>query len=255
VSRAVAVSLAGLVEGRVAEDDGVAERPGAGLQWEHEGRTYRFGRRPDGAHGDGDAIVSVFTAGDEELAALSFLEEIRPDATAETAHLRASGLEVHLLSGDRSEKVAAVATALDIDPSRAHAGLAPGDKAAHVRRLDQNDTLMVGDGINDGPSFDAALCAATPAIDRPARPARADFYFLGEGISAVRRALGAARQLRSVVRGNLAVAVCYNLGALALCYAGRIDPLTAAVLMPISSITVVGITAWRLTGRRLTWRY
>jgi len=112
---------------------------------------------------------------------------------------------------------------------------------------------MVGDGLNDGPGLEAATCAATPAVDHPSLPSRADFYFMGEGMAAVRRALLAARRLRSVVRGNLTLAIAYNALALALCYLGLVTPVVAAILMPVSSVSVVTLTSFRLSGRRLAW--
>ena len=84
-------------------------------------------------------------------------------------------------------------------------------------------------------------------------PGKADFYFLGDGIPAIRRALGAARRLRGVLRDNLVVAVAYNLSAVGLCFAGLVTPVVAAILMPASSVGIVSLTAWRLTGRRLAW--
>jgi len=160
---------------------------------------------------------------------------------------------LHLLSGDLSEKVAATAALLGIESSRALGGLTPESKADRVRLLDEGDTLMVGDGLNDAPSFEAAHCSATPAIDHATLPGKADFYYLGDGISALRRALAAAHRLRAVVKTNLAFAAVYNLGAATLCYLGLVSPVVAAVLMPISSVLVVSLTAWRLSGRRLRW--
>jgi len=112
---------------------------------------------------------------------------------------------------------------------------------------------MVGDGLNDSPSFEVALCAATPAVDRPVLPGKADFYFLGDGIAAIGRSLQAARILRRVVRGNLLIAIGYNAVAVGLCLGALVTPVVAAILMPISSIAVVSLTAVRLSGRRLPW--
>ena len=135
-----------------------------------------------------------------------------------------------------------------------YAELLPEEK---VRQLDafrsRGGVCMVGDGLNDSPSFEAALCAATPAVDRPVLPGKADFYFLGDGIAAIRRSLLAARHLRKVVRDNLIIAIAYNLGAVGLCLAGLVTPVVAAILMPASSLAVVSLTAYRLSGRRLAW--
>ena len=113
---------------------------------------------------------------------------------------------------------------------------------------------MIGDGLNDARAFAAAACAGTPAVERAALPARADFYFLGAGVDAVRLSLAAARRLREVLRDNLALAVAYNVGALVLCFAGLVGPLAAALLMPASSIGLVSITAARLSAGVARWK-
>ena len=112
---------------------------------------------------------------------------------------------------------------------------------------------MVGDGLNDSPSFEVAFCAATPAVDRPVLPGKADFFFLGDGIAAIGRSLTAARRLRRVVRDNLVIAVLYNFLAVGLCLAGLVTPVVAAILMPISSIAVVSLTGIRLSGGKPDW--
>ena len=259
--------------------ENLIERPGAGLSWKLGDHIYRLGK-PELARGipaDGatphttgalpkaDAakdtdngtdtadIATLFTVDGRTLALFSCQEDLKADAADELAALRESGYTLHLLSGDTPAKVRAAAQRLGIEPANARGGLDPEAKAAHVHALDARDTLMVGDGLNDSLSFEAALCAATPAVDRPVLPGKADFYFLGDGIAAIGRALGAARRLRRIVRDNLVFAVLYNFGVVALCLAGLVTPLIAAVLMPLSSITVVGWTAYRLSGKRLAW--
>jgi len=264
-----AMDDAGAVD-RVAAAEALREEAGRGLVLRHEGHEWRLGRAAfalGGAAGDAIAdtgenhestttpgdTVAVFARGGREIARFTFAEEFRPDAQAEAAELQAGGFELHLLSGDAPARVAAAAAHLGIPPANVRAGLSPEAKAARVRELDAGDTLMVGDGINDGPSFAAATCAATPAVDRPVLPGRADFYFLGDGIAALRRALMAARRLRRVVRDNLIIAALYNLGVVSLSLAGLVTPVLAAVLMPASSLGIVVLTVFRLTGRRTAW--
>jgi Cu2+-exporting ATPase len=195
----------------------------------------------------------VFSRDGVVLAALTLEERLRPGVREELEALREQGYELHLLSGDAPAKVAAMARKLGLAAEDARGGLDPEAKAARVRALDQHDTMMVGDGLNDAPSFAAALCAATPAVDRPVLPGKADFYFFGDGVQALRWSLSAAHHLRRVTRSNLVLAVSYNLVALALALAGLVTPVVAAILMPVSSIAVVGLTAWRLSERRTSW--
>jgi Cu2+-exporting ATPase len=232
--------------------------PGQGLAWEDAHGTWRLGRasfalgaRPAADDGGDTTTTVVFSRDGHEVARFELVEEFRSDAPHELGELRRLGYDLHLLSGDAPARVRAAARTLGIPPEHVRAGLDPEAKADRVRELDDADTLMVGDGLNDAPSFAASYCAATPAVDRPVLPGQADLYFLGDGIGAPRRALVAARRLRRVVRDNLILAVAYNAVAVSLCLAGLVTPVVAAVLMPLSSLGVVGLTAARLSTRRL----
>jgi len=236
-----------------ASDAPVSERTGAGLEVRANGSVWRLGR-PDFAGAVASPGTTLLTRDGLVVAALTFAEEIRSDAVDEFRALAAAGYETHLLSGDESGRVLEVAAVLGLDPARAEGGLTPEAKAARVRDLDDHDTLMVGDGVNDAPSFRVATCAATPAVDSATLPARSDLYFLGEGLAAVRRSLAAAHALHRVVRDNLALAVAYNVVALTLCFAGVITPVWAAILMPLSSVGVVSLTAFRLSRGGDAWR-
>jgi len=177
-------------------------------------------------------------------------EDDRPGIEDELRSLAALGLEVHMMSGDRVERVARAAARMGLPPERAHGGLSPEDKAQRVAAIDRDDTLMVGDGINDAPAFEAAYCAGTPALDRPVLPGRADFFYTGAQPGAVLGVLSTARRLHKTVVANLWLAGLYNAAALVLCFAGVMTPLLCAVLMPMSSLLLLGHTYVRF-GRSL----
>jgi Cu2+-exporting ATPase len=238
----------------------VRETPGEGVETAFGSHVYRLGQpaftrggRVAARSEEDGSRTTGFSRDGIERARFRLTEWVKEDAAEEIAALEEAGYEIHLLSGDGPARVEAVGRALGVSPARTRAGLSPQEKADRVRELDEGDTLMVGDGLNDGPALAAAACAATPTREHPTLPERSDFVFLGDEIGAVRRALLAARHLRRVVRGNLAAAVAYNAIALSLCYAGVVTPVVAAILMPVSSVTLVGLTAWRLSGRRLAW--
>lgn len=243
--------------GEQAED--LREIAGQGLEIGLGDGTWRLGRPAFAAGTAGAAAagattgVTVFTHEGHALARLAPAEEFKADAADQIEALRRAGYELHLLSGDAQAKVDRAARALGLPADRAEGNLDPEAKAARVRALDHRDTLMVGDGLNDSPSFAAAWCAATPAVDRPVLPGKADFFFLGDGIAAIGRALWEARRLRRVVRDNLVIAVVYNLVAIGCCAAGLVTPVAAAVFMPASSVAVVTLTALRVT-RGPTWK-
>ncbi len=239
------------------ELDGVREETGQGLELKTAAGVWRLGRPgfalPHEAKDDTETGKTIFSLDGDPVCSVLFAEELRSDAIEEVRSLTREGYEVYLLSGDAPNHARATAGQLGLKRDRIHGGLTPEGKAELVTRLDEQDTLMVGDGLNDSPSFDVAWCAATPAIDRAVLPQKADFYYLGDGVAAVRRALLAARHLSKVQRGNLWFAAGYNALAVGLCLAGVVTPVIAAILMPVSSLTVVSITTWRLSQGRAEW--
>jgi Cu2+-exporting ATPase len=157
---------------------------------------------------------------------------------------------VHLLSGDRPDRVQRAAAALGIPASLARGGMSPQDKARAIEQLDHGDVMMVGDGLNDAPAFAAAFCAGTPAMDRPVLPARADFCFRSAQAGAVRAVFEVADLHAHVVRINLTLALFYNGTTLVACFLAAMTPVLCAILMPISSAALVLHTATRFRRAR-----
>jgi Cu2+-exporting ATPase len=192
-----------------------------------------------------DAALCLFTADGKVQACYQLEEDLRRSATAEVEALQRKGYEVHVLSGDRAQLVGRAAARLGVLPGNAHGGLSPQAKADFVHALDRADTMMIGDGLNDALAFEAAYCTGTPAENAPVLPARSDFFFRGDR-GAVSAVLDMSRRLRSVVVTNMVLASAYNGCTLLLCFAGRMSPLLCAVLMPLSSLALVGHTALRV---------
>ncbi|MEZ4336334.1 MAG: HAD-IC family P-type ATPase [Sandaracinaceae bacterium] len=244
-----------------AIDDGVLrpevtahEELGQGMQALVDGVLWRLGRPAWAApeHPAGGADL-VFARAGQPLATLHTHEALRPDAEREVRALEALGYEAWILSGDATDKVHALADRLGIPRERALGERSATDKAAWLKEHGADrDALFVGDGINDTFAAEVALLSGTPSIDRPFMPARCDFYFVTAGLGPIRRMLLDARRLRSVVRADLALAVAYNLGAVGLAYAGLVEPWLAAILMPVSSVTTIALTAIWLRENK-TW--
>jgi len=230
----------------------VTEHPGQGLEATIDGHLHRLGSaRWVGASDDADLVYAC----DGEVRALLRTEErLRPDATREIARLRDGGYDLWVLSGDEPGKVRDMATSLGLGEERGVGGQSPVGKAEWLESHDHHDTLMLGDGINDGLAVDRAFVSGTPAVDRPFMPARSDFYVTTPGLGPVTLALRAASALAQTVRRNLAFAVAYNLIAVALAMAGLMEPWLAAVLMPTSSLVILAATSAQLSRRSALWK-
>jgi Cu2+-exporting ATPase len=177
------------------------------------------------------------------LARFRFEDAVRTDAVEEVAALRQGGFEVFILSGDQTEKVAAMARTLGLAPEYGVAGVTPEQKAAWVKVLDRRDTLMLGDGANDSLAFDAAFARGTPVIHRGVLEGKADFYYLGQGLSGLRQLFAVNAARRRTQMALLVFSVAYNALAVGLAVAGHMNPLVAAILMPVSSLLSLAIVA------------
>jgi Cu2+-exporting ATPase len=223
----------------------IREEPGQGVRIETPQGVWSLGRPGwRGAH-----TPAILTEGHDTefardgtvLARFTFADSVRPDAAAELARLKARGFGVYILSGDRPEKVAAMAGALGLPSEHAIAGRTPAQKAEWVRALDARDTLMLGDGANDSLAFDAAFARGTPVIHRGVLEGKADFYYLGLGIGGLRRLFEVNGLRRRTQASLLVFSIAYNALAVGLAVSGHMNPLLAAVLMPLSSLASLAI--------------
>jgi Cu2+-exporting ATPase len=226
------------------------EHPGHGLELTHEGTRWRLGSA-SWATAESQSLQGVVLSRNRLLvAAFPMRDAVRPDAQREIAALREVGLDVWLISGDSPTRVQEMAKRLGVPLRNALGGQRPQDKAAVVAALDSADTLYLGDGVNDSLAFERALCAGTPAIDRPVMPGKSDFFLLGEGLGSIREALRLSHQLRRVVHRVLVVALAYNVVAVAVSLAGWMTPLRATVAMPLSSLSLLLLTLYSLSPTR-----
>jgi P-type Cu2+ transporter len=191
----------------------------------------------------------VLARGGRGVAEFVFADTARVDAREEVAALMRRGLQIVVLSGDRKEKVATLMRELGLPPDNGYAELTPREKAEWLAQHD--DALMLGDGANDSLAFDRALCRGTPVVHRGVLEQKADFYYLGRGIAGIRGLfeINDARHRTQVAL--LVFMIAYNLLSVGMAVSGRMSPLVAAVLMPLSSLATLAIVGW---GMRGAWR-
>ncbi len=189
---------------------------------------------------------------DKVVAAFAIVDRIRSGTPAALDALRASGIDIVMLTGDSATTARAVASTLGIDT--VHAETSPADKAAVIAALKAAGrcVAMVGDGINDAPALatadvgigmgggtDIAIASASVAL------LRAD---LGGVVRARRLSVATVRNIRQ----NLFFAFVYNAvgvpvaaGVLYPVFGVTLSPMIAALAMSLSSVSVV-VNALRL---------
>jgi Cu2+-exporting ATPase len=224
--------------------DGVV-LPAGGKQWALGRPGWRNGQPRDAEHSSAPTGEpdhgSEFTCDGTVLARFHFADTVRPDVRQELTAFERLGFSTFILSGDRSGKVAALAADLGLPPAHAIGELTPNQKAIWIEAHDLKDTLMLGDGANDSLAFDRALCRGTPVIHHGVLEQKADFYYLGRGIGGL-RALFSTNSIRRRTQTTILVfSVAYNTLAVGLAVTGHMNPLVAAILMPINSLLTLAI--------------
>ncbi|MBA4071500.1 MAG: copper-translocating P-type ATPase [Gemmatimonas sp.] len=193
-----------------------------------------------------EGLTPVWVAVDGAVVARAgFGDPLRADARESVERLRALGWRVALLSGDHPAVVRGVAARLGIDLADAAGGASPEEKLRRVEEARTHGTvLMVGDGVNDA----AAIAAATVGVGvhggAEASMSAADVYLSRPGLGPLVELVQGAHRTMLVIRNNIIFSIAYNILGATLAVLGILDPLIAAVLMPMSSLSVV-LASWR----------
>lgn len=195
-------------------------------------------------------LAPVEIAVDERVVATcGFGDPPRANASALVRRLTKLGFDCSLLSGDDPRIAARVAEAIGIGAEACEGGASPERKIAAITEAKQRHELvvMVGDGVNDA----AALAKSDVGIalkgGAEASLEAADVYLARGDIADIEHLVVGCRRTMAVVRGNLIASLSYNLVAATLAVCGVLHPWMAAVLMPLSSLTVVALSFRRRT--------
>ncbi len=175
---------------------------------------------------------------DRVTVALGLADPIDSSVPEVVSRLKAQGWKLGILSGDDPSVVQKVATQLGIED--AYGGLTPEQKADHIEtnRSPEQSVVMVGDGVNDAPAMSASDVGLAVHGGAEAALEAADGYFNYAGLSQILPLLEASKRVVATIRRGLLFSAAYNAVGASLAIAGVIHPLTAAILMPLSSLTV-----------------
>jgi Cu+-exporting ATPase len=210
----------------------VQEIPGIGLSGELDGERWRL-------TGGGPGEIRLL---DERGEARTILlaDRVRPDAARTVAALKSEGLRVALLTGDHPETATRIGEGAGVDEIVARQD--PLAKAAWItaRRAEGHRIVFAGDGINDGPALAAADVGIAMGQGASSSLLVADGVIATESLGPLLAGRRAARAARRAIAINLQRSLVYNILAVSAAVAGLVNPLVAAVLMPLSS----GLVIW-----------
>ncbi|MCU1489921.1 MAG: copA [Acidimicrobiaceae bacterium] len=246
--------------GALPEPEGFSNREGLGVEGLVEGHAVVVGRAsllfeeyalalsPELAealaHAEAEGRSAVVVGWDGAIRGLLVVSDtLRPSSRAAISELASLGLDPVLLTGDnlRAARTVAAAVGIALDERHVIAEVLPGEKLDVIRRLQAEGRIvaMVGDGVNDAAALAQADLGVAMGTGTDAAIEAADLSLVGGELSAAADGIRLARRTHAVIKGNLAWAFAYNLAALPLAAAGRLNPMLAGLAMAGSSLFVV----------------
>jgi Cu+-exporting ATPase len=241
---------------------------GHGIEARVSGRTVRVGTSSwlletgvDTAalHDEAEKLAArgrtpFFVSLDGTLAGLvAVADPASPDALIALQELRSMGIEVAMLTGDRTRTARAIAAELGIDDVIAE--LRPEDKARIVFEERAKGAIvgMVGDGINDAPALAGAHVGVAIGHGVDVAVAAADIALLRGGIKALPTALRLGRATLRTIRQNLFWAFVYNVVGIPLA-AGLLYPWTGWLLSPVIASAAMSLSSVSVLANSLRLR-
>lgn len=152
---------------------------------------------------------------------------------------KVQGYGVHLISGDNAAELDNLKKLFQED--HLHFNQKPEDKMEYVRNLQSNGrtVLMVGDGLNDAGALKQADVGLAVSDDVYSFTPACDAILDAENFTQLDAFLNFSKRAIKIVRVSFGISLFYNTLGMIFAVQGLVTPLFAAILMPISSITVV----------------
>lgn len=240
---------------------------GHGVRADVDGRTVLLGNlalmRAHDVHLNGleaeaqrlqsEAKTAMWVAVDGVASAVIAVADTLKDGAVEAVRqMHELGLAVVMMTGDNQATADAIARQVGIE--RVFAEVKPGDKAAYVKRLQDEGYLvgMVGDGINDAPALAQADVGIAIGTGTDVAMEAADVTLISGDLHGVPHAIALSKKTVRAIKQNLFWAFAYNVtlipvaaGVLApFAWAPEtlryLHPILAAMAMALSDVFVIG---------------
>jgi Cu2+-exporting ATPase/Cu+-exporting ATPase len=215
------------------------EVPGFGVSGKIQGHFFAINKK---GIFENDRLIATFEVQDT----------LRADSAITLQRLSSHGVGINILSGDRRDVVEKIAQEVGLPAEAALAELSPEQKSQLIKETPH--AVMIGDGANDAIALSHAHVgvAVLGAMDISLRAA--DVYLTTPGLAPVEKLLTLSEETMKVIRRNLILSLCYNSLSVAAAFAGVINPLIAAIIMPLSSLTVLVSTIMGTKKLRDLWK-
>jgi Cu+-exporting ATPase len=155
--------------------------------------------------------------------------------------------EIFLLSGDNDTEAVALSSKLIAGFEKDHMffNMNPHEKKRWItekQATNEAKVLMVGDGLNDAGALKEAHFGISIAEDNSQFTPASDGILTADSFQKLPVFITLSRQARSIVIAAFSLSMIYNVVGVSIAVQGLLSPVVAAILMPLSSVTIVLFT-------------
>ncbi len=217
--------------------------PSKGYSAKVRGHVYKIGSAGYNGQPFQNLETAVYISKDDEyLGRFIFKNEYRPNLKALFGRLRR--FHIHVLSGDNASEETHLRTMIP-QAEKMSFNQDPESKLNFIRELQEQGqkVAMLGDGLNDAGALKQSNVGIAVADDTHSFTPSSDVIMHGDKVTVLDQYLDLTRDAITIVKCTFALSLTYNVIGLTIAVLGYMSPLVAAILMPISSISVVIFTS------------
>lgn len=150
--------------------------------------------------------------------------------------------EVYLLSGDNDSEKEKLKNIFE-DEKKIYFQQSPFDKLNFIKKLgEKNKVIMIGDGLNDSAALLHSDVGISVTEDITTFTPASDGILHSDSLKLFDIFLRFSKDSVNIIKASFVISLMYNLIGLSVAVSGNLSPLFAAILMPLSSISVVIFT-------------
>jgi Cu+-exporting ATPase len=155
-----------------------------------------------------------------------------------------SKLNMHLLSGDQDSERDFLLPAFPWK-DQMHFKQSPQDKLDYIHALQQknNKVMMLGDGLNDAGALKQSDLGIAVTDNINNFSPGCDAILDGAGFEKLPNFIQQAKDAVKVIHISFGISTIYNAVGLFFAVQGLLSPLYAAILMPLSTVTIISFTS------------
>lgn len=220
------------------------EHTGKGIEGKYNEHSIKVGSASYVGENKANSLTNttVYVSADEDVKGRFVFKNTYRDGMSQIFEELGTDLELGILSGDNDgekeqlQKVLPTKTKMMFDQK-------PEDKLDYIKNLQENHkVLMVGDGLNDAGALAQSDVGLAVSENINVFSPACDGILDASKLRMLPKFIKLSKKSIRIIKMSFLLSLCYNIVGLYFAVTGQLQPVIAAILMPLSSISIVVFT-------------